>query len=230
MRISDGSSDVSSSDPEDTTIYLFGTVHALPRELAWNAGAVRDAFDSAGTLVVEVADDEDAASLAPMLKLGLAEPGSVTPLRERVPEKEREALKALIARTPFPPQAMDRFETWLAALFLVAPTLAAAGLDPPTGADRVLMASAQKRGIAVVGLETTEEQLGYFDKLPEADQRSLLSAVIEEEGSMKEQFQQLIAAWARGDVTALEELADAALKANPNVRKVLLTSRSEEHP
>src|SRR3546814_6961547 len=54
---------------EDTNIYLFGTVHALPRELAWNAGAVRDAFDSAGTLVVEVADDEDAASLAPMLKL-----------------------------------------------------------------------------------------------------------------------------------------------------------------
>src|SRR3546814_2313164 len=59
-----------------------------------------------------------------------------------------------------------------------------------------------------------------------ADQRSLLSAVIEEEGSMKEQFQQLIAAWARGDVTALEELADDELKANPNVRKVLLTSRN----
>src|SRR3546814_13075465 len=74
---------------------------------------------------------------------------------------------------------MDRFETWLAALFLVAPTLADAGLDPATGADRVLMASAQKRGIAVVGLETTEEQLGYFDKLPEAAQRSLLSAVID---------------------------------------------------
>src|SRR3546814_8969789 len=43
---------------------------------------------------------------------------------------------------------------------------------------------------------------------------------------MKEQFQQLIAAWARGDVTALEELADDELKANPNVRKVLLTSRN----
>src|SRR3546814_18162557 len=33
-------------------------------------------------------------------------------------------------------------------------------------------------------------------------------------------------AWARGDVTALEELADDELKANPNVRKVLLTSRN----
>src|SRR3546814_4979284 len=101
---------------------------------------------------------------------------------------------------------MDRFETWLAALFLVAPTLADAGLDPATGADRVLMASAQKRGIAVVGLETTEEQLGYFDKLPEADQRSLLSAVIEEEGSMKEQFQQLIAARSEEHTSELQSL------------------------
>src|SRR3546814_12586215 len=33
-------------------------------------------------------------------------------------------------------------------------------------------------------------------------------------------------AGARGDVTALEELADDELKANPNVRKVLLTSRN----
>src|SRR3546814_17849151 len=70
---------------EDTTIYLFGTVHALPRELAWNAGAVRDAFDSAGTPVVDVADYEDAASLDPMLKLRLAEPGGGPPLRESAP-------------------------------------------------------------------------------------------------------------------------------------------------
>src|SRR3546814_17625534 len=96
-----------------------------------------------------------------MLKLGLAEPGSVTPLRERVPEKEREALKALIARTPFPPQAMDRFETWLAALFFVAPTLPDSGLDPATAADRVLMASAPQPGCAVEGPATTEETPGY---------------------------------------------------------------------
>src|SRR3546814_11577238 len=96
---------------DDTTIYLFGTVHALPRELAWNASAVHDAFDSAGTLVVEVADDKDAASLAPMLKRGLYEPGSVTPLRARVPDQEREALKDLLGRTTSPPTATDRFQT-----------------------------------------------------------------------------------------------------------------------
>src|SRR3546814_17900593 len=44
---------------EDTTIYLFGTVHALPRELACNAGAVRAALDYAGPRVGEVADEEE---------------------------------------------------------------------------------------------------------------------------------------------------------------------------
>lgn len=210
----------------DTTIYLFGTVHALPKDLRWNTGLIRRSFQSAKTLVVEVAETKDAASLEPMLKMGIAAPGSVPPLIERVPERERAALNALAARAPFPREALDRFETWLAALFLVGPSISDAGLDPETGADRTLMADARKRGLPVIGLETMAEQLGYFDGLPEADQRALLEAVIEDDGNVRAQFKELVSAWARGDVAVLEHLADDELKASPHIRDVLLTTRN----
>src|SRR3546814_18164428 len=84
---------------EDTTIYLFGTVHALPRALAWNARAVRDEFYSAVTLVVEVADDKEAESLAPMLTLVDADPADGNKQSAGVPQTQSQRSKDTTART-----------------------------------------------------------------------------------------------------------------------------------
>src|SRR3546814_13850532 len=85
----------------DTTIYLFGTIHALPEDMDWNTGQIRKAFDRADTLVVEVAETTDPQNaLKPMLELGMAAPGTVPPLAERIPEPARPALKATLARPP----------------------------------------------------------------------------------------------------------------------------------
>ncbi len=214
------------SDP-DTTVYLFGTIHALPKALDWNTGPVKRTFGQADTLVVEVVGPEDAEkTLRPMLEMGMAEPGKVPPLAARVSQKTRGALKALVARSSFPPAALDRFETWLAALILAGPTISDAGLDPETGADRALMAAARARSMPIIGLETMEQQLGYFDSLPEKDQRALLDAVVQDDGHVKQEFHDLVAAWARGDVAMLEALADDELKASPHLREILLTRRN----
>ena len=41
---------------EDTTIYLFGTVHVLPADLEWYDAEIDAALDSADTVVTEVED------------------------------------------------------------------------------------------------------------------------------------------------------------------------------
>jgi uncharacterized protein YbaP (TraB family) len=213
---------------EDTSIYLFGTVHALPKDLSWRGKKLDHAFRSADTLVVEVAEDrnKDQKSLESMMRLGMSTPGGMPPLMERVAEKDRPALQSLMSRSSLPPALLDRLETWLAALFLVGPTLNDAGLDPETGADRTLMAEARARRLPVIGLETMDQQLGYFDSLPEDDQRSLLASIIEDDGTAKSQFDALVAAWKQGDIDALEHLADDELKASPHVRQALLTDRN----
>src|SRR3546814_20928550 len=70
----------------DTTIYLFGTIHALPKDMDWNTGQIRKAFDRDDTLVVEVAEPTDhQKALNPMLEMG--KKGRAWS-RERVSKKE----------------------------------------------------------------------------------------------------------------------------------------------
>ena len=49
---------------DDTTIYLFGTVHVLKPGLSWFDEAVRDAFDKSDQLMLEMVMPEDQAVLA----------------------------------------------------------------------------------------------------------------------------------------------------------------------
>ena len=48
----------------DTTIYLFGTVHVLPKNFAWRSPRIEAAIQSADSLVLEIADSGDAAKTA----------------------------------------------------------------------------------------------------------------------------------------------------------------------
>src|SRR5688500_16306209 len=52
---------------EDTTIYLFGTVHALPRDKNWFDGRIERAFNASDELVTEV-DVANAAGSAQALQ------------------------------------------------------------------------------------------------------------------------------------------------------------------
>jgi len=211
----------------DTTIYLFGTVHALPRGLQWKTGHVASAFAASDTLVVEVVEPDDMASMAgAMMAMGKAAPGSLPPLMERVPADKRAALKALLDKSPLPPQLLDGCKTWFAALVLAAPSIAQAGLDPESGADRRLMSDARQRHMRMIGLETIDEQLGYFNGLAEDDQRALLVSMVDDTADSGVEFAALIHAWSSGDIRGIEKLADDELKASPHIRDLLLKSRN----
>ena len=42
----------------DTTIYLFGTIHVLPKGIDWFGGKIEQAFDSSQELVTEIVESE----------------------------------------------------------------------------------------------------------------------------------------------------------------------------
>jgi uncharacterized protein YbaP (TraB family) len=95
------------SDP-DTTIYLFGTIHRLPDGVEWRSTKLDEAMASAQELVVEtIVDEKNPAKLMQvMASLGFAQ--GLPPLAERLPPAQRPALAAAIAKSGFPPQALDR--------------------------------------------------------------------------------------------------------------------------
>ncbi len=200
---------------DDTTIYLFGTIHLLPKETKWRSPAFDQAAAGSDTLVVEtVIDDKNpAATMGELFKLAIS-PG-LPPLLDRVPADKRDALATMVAKSGIPAQAFDKMETWAAAFMLLGVQFQGLGLDSGSGVESVLKTLFEAGGKPVGQLETNAEQLGFFDRLSEEAQRKFLLSVLDDTSEMKKQFGGMLDAWARGDVKAIgdsfnRDLADAA--------------------
>ncbi|MET0374328.1 MAG: TraB/GumN family protein [Rhizorhabdus sp.] len=211
---------------DDTTIYLFGTIHVLPTGYRWQTGPVAPAIASAKTLVIEtLIGDDPAATSALLLRMG--KPAApLPPLLERVPTAKRAALAAMIARSGIPAAFLDGQETWTAALLLVGTTLTDMKLVAGDGVEPQIQASFKARNLPIEGLETPEEQLGFFDRLPEAAQRDFLAAMVEDPAQMRTEYDAMLAAWARGDPKAIAATFDDELKDSPDLRQSLLVQRN----
>jgi uncharacterized protein len=209
----------------DTTVYLFGTIHLLPKGQGWRTPAMDEALAGADELVLEVADVDDMmASAQAMAKLGLS-PG-LPPIAERVPESKRAALRAMIAESGYPEAAYDRMETWAAALPLLGVTFRRIGLDPSLGVEQQIGTPFRKSGKTVTGLETVEQQLGYFDTLSEDAQRALLLSVVEDSADTKAQFRQMLDAWASGDLKGIARTFDDETQMSPELKSALMSRRN----
>lgn len=208
----------------DTTVYLFGTFHALPDGLDWTTPELEKAIAEADRLVLEI-PDLDPQTVAPIFTRLALSPG-LPPLSERVPAEKREALSAALAASGLPAASLDGFETWAAGLTLSAAVIDNLGLSAENGADSVLSNRFTEAGKTVDGLETAEQQLGIFDGLPEPAQRAFLESTIDDPGTAKRELAEIQDAWVRGDETAIAATFDRELKDNPLIEEALLTRRN----
>jgi uncharacterized protein YbaP (TraB family) len=208
-----------------TTIYLFGTMHLLPKGEAWRTPAIDSALASAAEIVLEVPNiDEPNAAAQTIVKLGMAE--GLPPLVERVPPEKRAALAAMIAESGVPAAALDRFRTWAAGLILSGVVFRRLGLDPSSGVELSITGPAKAAGKKVEGLETIDEQLGFFNHLSEPAQRAFLAGVLDSPDETRKQFNAMLAAWSKGDVDGIARTFDDETTLSPELRDVLMAKRN----
>jgi uncharacterized protein YbaP (TraB family) len=209
----------------DTTIYLFGTFHLLPEGTEWRTPAFDQALASSDELVLEIGNLDDQMALAQTLtRLGIS-PG-LPPLAERVPAEKRAALEAMVAESGIPPAALDRVETWAAGLMLATVTYKRLGIDPNSGVERSILGPWKASGRPVRGLETADDQFGLFDRLPEAEQRRFLVAMLDSPEQAKKQFAAMIESWSRGDVAGIARSFDDETLSSQTLRRALMTERN----
>lgn len=209
----------------DTTIYLFGTIHLLPKDLAWTTPAIDGAIKASDALMLETVLDKDAAKTgAIMMKLGVS-PG-LPPLVQRVPPATRAALTATVEKAGVPMAVLDKLETWAAALTIASAAFKDLGVSPDYGAERVLTARFEGAKKPVAGFETPAQQLGFFDGLPEVAQRMFLKSVAEDTANAKAEFDKMIGAWGKGDTRAIAVTFDDELRMSPELTEVLLKRRN----
>jgi uncharacterized protein YbaP (TraB family) len=209
----------------DTTIYLFGTVHVLKPGLGWFDEAVKAAFDKSDELMLEMVLPEDqAAMVSTMMPLAIDQSGKT--LSSRLDAKQLEAYRAALTSLGIAPAQFDMFEPWFPAMTLSILPLTKLGYDPEQGVDKLLTGYAKTAGKPVAGFETLNEQLGFFDTLPETQQLAFLNAVVADLDKLGPQLDQMVVMWAKGDPDGLAVAMNESLAATPELAKTLLWDRN----
>lgn len=209
----------------DTTVYLFGTFHALDGKTDWFNDEVKAAFDKSGEIVVEAVLPEDPAALGPMITKYAVDPSGKT-LRSRLSPELRTKFEQAAAQIGVPVQALDQFEPWMATLTLVAIHAQKLGLNPDQGADMVIKRAAKKAGKPIAELEGAEWQFAMFDRLPEAKQLEYLRMTLEQWPQAEKMLRDMMVAWNGGDDRKLDALTSAGLEGAPDLRKMMLGDRN----
>ena len=210
---------------EDTTIYLFGTIHILRPGLSWFDEAVKKAFDESGELVTEIGVMPDPAAAQPLImKYGFNATGPT--LTERLPADKREAFTKAVAGLGLPQAAVDRFDPWLAVVQMSMLSVMRLGYDPKSGVEEALHTAAKAANKPISGLETMEQQFSFFDSLSEESQIAFLIETVEKLPEAGPMLDKMVAEWGAGDAEGLAVLMNEGLKAAPQVGKVLLADRN----
>jgi uncharacterized protein YbaP (TraB family) len=206
---------------DDTTIYLFGTVHVLPADVEWYDARIELAFTSSDVLVTEVDMTDQAGMTAIIGQRALLESGST--LRDMMSEEDRAEYESAMQAMGLPPAALDQFEPWFAALNLSVIPLLQAGYDPNAGVEMALEARAgdKERG----ALETVEEQIALFDEMAPEYQLTYLDTAVESLPEVVPMVGEMIAEWVEGDADRLGEIMNGEID-DPYLYNRLLVQRN----
>ncbi|MEO1731018.1 MAG: TraB/GumN family protein [Pseudomonadota bacterium] len=187
---------------EDTTIYLFGTIHVLPDGLDWYDEEIAEALESADLVVKELGPDAFAPRKlrAALITHGLLPEGPT--LRERMTQEQREIFEAEMEELGMDPETMDRSQPWFASTRIVLARLKALGIDSSKGVEAVLDTKVPDTPRA--GLETVDLQFGAFASVPFEGQMKQLMGSFVEPDELEEAFDMMVTEWIEGDP---EELA-----------------------
>jgi len=207
---------------KDTTIYLFGTVHALPKDKNWFDSRIQRAFDASTELVTEVDISDVGSSTEALQAQGMLPEGQS--LRDMMTPMDREEYEMALVSLGIPVETLDRYEPWLAAMTLSLLPLLRAGYDTQSGVEMALGEKAgadKKRG----ALETIEQQIELFDGMPVDAQLSFLDQTVEQIPKASNTLDAMVAEWIEGDATELARLMNSELT-DPVLRDRLLIQRN----
>jgi uncharacterized protein YbaP (TraB family) len=211
----------------DSTLYLFGTVHVLRPTTAWGSARVDAAFDSADQVWFEISNPDDQAAIMPLIQQHGLSPDR--PLSSLLTAEEMTVLNTIAASAGMPAGQIDIFRPWLAGLALSVAPLMKAGYDPRSGVELVLKARAEAAGKPIQAFETIDKQVGILAGMSEADQLASLRLLMESWGDATAELDGIVAAWASGDVKALEALAvDEMQVETPALYEALLVRRNTD--
>ena len=189
---------------EHNTVYLAGSVHALPKDHAELSPELEVAYQASTSIVMEVDLDDlnpfDAVEF--VTSHGTLQPPTTL---ATVIGSERYASVVKVAESlELPEPAISRLEPWAAAMVLTQFALMKSGFDPQLGIDMQIAERARTDHKPIDGLESVIDQLSIFDARSMDEQGRFLVDAAKDVPKMHDDLERLVAAWRSGDLRGLE--------------------------
>lgn len=208
---------------EDTTIYLFGTVHALPEDVEWSTPMLENALAESDSIVTEIKMGPEIGQEMQTLVMTMGVLPKGTTLRSLLSEEQKASYEEAMGKLSVPPAAFDQFEPWYAGMMMSMLPLLQQGYSPDAGVEKVLLTKAGEKDQQA--LETIEFQISVFDELPQESQIGFLIDAANGIDEIKPMLDKMVAEWVEGDADALAKLMNEGLT-DPAVAESLLYMRN----
>jgi uncharacterized protein YbaP (TraB family) len=188
----------------DTTVYIFGTFHALDGKTEWFKDRVRSAFESSNELVLETLVPEG-------------------PVKPETPVMSRASVQ--LRNLSMAPSA-----SFLATTRMAINAGRSQGMQVGNGADMVLRHVAEDEGKTVEGLETLQLQIDMFNKMPApavpAPKKGAAASSSADLRELSNTMAEMQEAWRRGDQSVFVQMLDQLNQASPATYRMMFTERN----
>lgn len=189
--------------------YLFGTMHSDDPAVAARAAPAFSALTSTRTALFEIVSDSSTQTQA--VGYMLLPPQGKKGLVDLIGQERFGRLVALLrqAHPEIPPQLVNHYRPWAAAVLLALPKKEADGVV----LDEKLQQAAREQGITLAGLESVADQFQTFVTMPEHQQISMLDDTLARFSEMETMNRRLESDYRRGDLKAIHALGEESIAA-----------------
>jgi uncharacterized protein YbaP (TraB family) len=145
---------------EDTTIYIFGSFHALPDDAKWQSPRINAAFAKAEKVYFEVdlsTPEKMATVQALIMERGVFTDGAT--LKDYLDDAQEKIVNEGAEKLGFTLDQLDALKPWLASMQLGQINLGRSSYSAANGVEAVLTAEAKKTGMEFGYFETADLQI-----------------------------------------------------------------------
>ena len=231
---------------EQNTVWLLGSVHMLPESAHPFPKEFEEAYRNAERVVFEV--DLDMENMmgsmmglmsSAMLPMGETLEDVLEPETWELLEPRLDLLAEQMAdmagemmggNVPMNGGMLKTFlmqmEPWFIGLMLQQSEIDVQEYRPELGVDLFYATKAEEDDKPTSGLETINDQLGFFKELAGDDPDQFIRAMLGQAAPETDLLGELVEAWKKGDLEELEHLLNDSMKESPEVRDILLVRRN----
>ena len=210
---------------DDSTIYLFGSIHVMKDGVPWLTPAIQQKFDSADSLWEELPDVDDTQAMMQAARKYFVNPANN--MTDGLTPDEIVRLDGLLAPYGLSSRGLMGLRKWAVGLVIMQKQIQALGYDAQTGVDVTLAHRARAMGKPIHGFETADQQMQFLVPKDDAEDIATLREAIDDADETPQLLGDMLTAWEAGDEAELTKvLIDKEKAENPTEYQRVIVARN----